>query len=162
MDAVTEPNWLDQDELDTWLRVLGVLIKLPAELDADMQRLADITQFEYAVMAALSEAPGHTLRISALAELARGSLSRLSHLIKRLEKRGWVRREPCAEDGRYTNAILTEAGYAKVVATAPGHVETVRRLVIDVLTPAQRRQLRDISTRLLQQLDSDGRCPGTG
>ena len=162
MDAAAEPDWLDEEELDTWLRLLGVLIQLPAELDADMQRLADITQFEYAVMAALSEAPDHTLRISTLAQLARGSLSRLSHLIKRLEKRGWVRREPCPEDGRYTNAVLTGTGYAKVLATAPGHVATVRRLVIDALTPTQRRQLRDISTRLLRRLDTEGGCPGTG
>lgn len=162
MGADTEPNWLDEDELKTWLSLLGLLIRLPTELDADMHRLAGITQFEYAVMAALSEAPERTLRISTLAGLAQGSLSRLSHLIKRLERRGWVRREPCQEDGRFTNAILTDDGYAKVVATAPGHVDTVRRLIIDALTATQRRQLREISNRLLQQLDGPGGCPGTG
>jgi DNA-binding MarR family transcriptional regulator len=82
----------------------------------------------------------------------------MSHLIKRLEKRGWVRRELDPADGRYTNAILTEAGWAKVVATAPGHVETVRRLVVDVLTPAQLRQLGDLSDRLLRGM-TPGDCP---
>ena len=72
----------------------------------------------------------------------------------RLENRGWVRREPCPENGRYTNAILTSAGWEKVVATAPGHVETVRHLVIDALTATQRRQLRDIGRRVLDRVDA--------
>jgi DNA-binding MarR family transcriptional regulator len=153
-----EPNWLDDEQLAAWLRFSGVLIQLPAELDSEMQRLAGITNFEYGVMAGLSESPGRTMRMSVLAGYARGSLSRLSHLIKRLESRGWVRRELDPEDGRYTNAILTDAGYAKVVAIAPGHVEVVRRLVVDVLTPAQLRQLGDISARLLKTLNPDGDC----
>ncbi len=136
-------------------------MQLPAELDAQMQRQADMTQFEYHVMAALSEAPGRCMRISALAGLARGSLSRLSHLIKQLEQRGWVRRETCTDDGRYTNAILTDDGFAKVVATAPGHVGTVRELVVDALTTAQLRQLREISARILNRIDANGHCPGT-
>ncbi len=136
-------------------------MQLPAELDAQMQRQADMTQFEYHVMAALSEAPGRCMRISALAGLARGSLPRLSHLIKRLEQRGWVRRETCTDDGRYTSAILTDDGFAKVVATAPGHVGTVRELVVDALTTAQLRQLREISARILNRIDANGHCPGT-
>jgi DNA-binding MarR family transcriptional regulator len=136
-------------------------VQLPAELDAQMQRQADMTQFEYHVMAALSEAPGRCMRISALAGLARGSLPRLSHLIKRLEQRGWVRRETCTDDGRYTSAILTDDGFAKVVATAPGHVGTVRELVVDALTTAQLRQLREISARILNRIDANGHCPGT-
>jgi DNA-binding MarR family transcriptional regulator len=153
-----QPRWLDDEQRDAWMHFVGVLIQLPAELDAQMQRQADVTQFEYTVMAALSEAPERTLRISTLAQLARGSLSRLSHLIKRLEQRGWVRRETCAADGRYTNAILTDAGYAKVALTAPGHVETVRDLVVDALTATQLRQLREISARILHRIDTDGGC----
>jgi DNA-binding MarR family transcriptional regulator len=153
-----EPNWLDDKQLEAWLRFGGVLIQLPAELDSEMQRIAGITNFEYGVMAGLSESPDRTMRISTLAEYARGSLSRLSHLIKRLEARGWIRRELDPGDGRYTNAILTDEGYAKVVETAPGHVEVVRRLVVDALTPTQLRQLGDISTRLLKTLNPDGDC----
>src|SRR3712207_1504244 len=93
-----EPPWLDGEQLDAWLRFAGVLVLLPAELDGQMHRQAGITHFEYVVLARLSEAPGRTMRISDLAGLARGSLSRLSHLIKRLERRGWVRREPCPRD----------------------------------------------------------------
>jgi DNA-binding MarR family transcriptional regulator len=153
-----EPNWLDEKQLDAWLRFSRVLIQLPAELDGEMQRLAGLTNFEYNVLAGLSESPNRTMRISTLADYARGSLSRLSHLIKRLEARGWVRRELDPQDGRYTNAILTDEGYAKVVATAPGHVELVRRLVVDALSPAQLRQLGDLSARLMTRLDPDGDC----
>jgi DNA-binding MarR family transcriptional regulator len=97
------------------------------------------------------------MRISTLAQYARGSLSRLSHLIKRLEQRGWVRRELDPADGRYTNAILTAEGYAKVVATAPGQVDLVRRLVVDALTPAQLRQLGEISARITDRIRTE--CP---
>jgi DNA-binding MarR family transcriptional regulator len=144
-----EVNWLDEQQLRSWMQFMALLVVLPAELDGEMQRRAGITQFEYTVLAGLSEAPGRTLRISDLARFARGSLSRMSHLIRRLEQRGWVRRELDPADGRYTNAILTDEGFQKVVASAPGQVETVRRLVVDALTPAQLRQLGELSNRVL-------------
>jgi DNA-binding MarR family transcriptional regulator len=145
-----EVTWLDETQLQAWRRFAALLVVLPGELDGEMQRKAGMTQFEYGVLAALSEAPERSMRISTLARFAQGSLSRISHLIKRLEARGWVRREPDRADGRYTNAILTDAGHAKVVATAPGHVEDVRRLVVDVLTPAQLSRLGEISDRILR------------
>ncbi|MBT8227225.1 MAG: MarR family transcriptional regulator [Dactylosporangium sp.] len=148
-----QPRWLAPQERDAWLRLVGVVIKLPTALDAQLQRDAGISLFEYQVLAGLSEAPDRMLRMSDLAELTNGSLSRLSHVVKRLGSRGWVRREPCPEDGRSTNAILTDEGLAKITATAPGHVDTVRRLVIDALTAAQVRSLREIGTRILQQVD---------
>lgn len=152
-------NWLDEQQLRSWMRFAALLVVLPGELDGEMQRTAGITQFEYTVLAGLSEAPDRTLRISSLARFSQGSLSRMSHLIKRLEKRGWIRRELDPADGRYTNAILTDEGWAKVVATAPGHVETVRRLVVDALTPAQLHQLGDISTRIMLGIEAGGGCP---
>jgi DNA-binding MarR family transcriptional regulator len=157
MDA--EPNWLDDAQRDAWLRFAAMLVMLPAELDGEMQRRAGLTQFEYGVLAHLSESPARTRRISELAAMTRGSLSRMSHLLKRLERHGWTRREPDPTDGRYTNAILTDAGYAKVVETAPGQLELVRRLVVDALTPAQLRQLGEISGRILSRLQPDaGAC----
>src|ERR1700761_6116355 len=140
-----EPHWLNADERDAWIPLVGVFVKLPAALDAQLQRDAGLSHFEYMVLSRLSEADGHTLRMSDLAILANGSLSRLSHVVTRLEGRGWVRRESCPGDGRYTNAVLTDDGWAKVQATAPGHVAAVRSLVIDALDPEQVEQLRDIS-----------------
>jgi DNA-binding MarR family transcriptional regulator len=127
---------------------------LPSEFDAQMQRRTDLNQFEYHVLSYLSEAPDRTLRISDLATLVRGSLSRMSHLITRLERRGWLRREPAPDDGRYTNAIPTDAGYEKVVSAAPVQLDVVRQLVLGQLTRSQLKQLRDIGDRLLTGIDS--------
>ena len=107
----------------------------------------------YHAMAMLSEPPDHTRRMSELAALTNASLSRLSHLVKRMEKRGFIRREPDPTDGRYTNAILTPKGYKKLVASAPAHVEAVRSLVVDPLTRSELRQLRDLSERILARID---------
>src|SRR4051794_39344159 len=117
------------------MKLSVVLMRLPQELDAQLQRDAGLSWFEYLILAGLSEAPERTLRMSRLAVRASGSLARLSHGVARLERRGWVVRRPCPEDGRYTNATLTDAGWEKIVATAPGHVETVRRLVVEALGP---------------------------
>ena len=144
-----EPQWLTEEERDAWIPLVGMLIKLPAALDAQLQRDADLSHFEYMVLSRLSEAPGHTLRMSDLAILANGSLSRLSHVVTRLERHGWVRRESCPGDGRYTNAVLTDDGWAKVVDVAPGHVAAVRQLVVDALSPEQIGQLRDIAQQIM-------------
>src|SRR3954447_21127322 len=99
---MTAPRWLSADELRDWMPFAGLLLKLPAALDAETQRDSGLSHFEYLVLASLSEAPGRTRGMSELAVLANGSLSRLSHVVKRLEGRGWVERTPCPDDGRYT------------------------------------------------------------
>ena len=145
-------NWLTDEEQAAWRSVVALLIRLPAALEAELQRDAGISQFEYLVLSGLSEAPDRTLRMSDLAAMASGSLSRLSHVVSRLEARGWVRREACPGDGRFINAVLTDEGWAKVVATAPGHVAAVRTLLVDVLTPEQLRELGAISDEVLSGL----------
>jgi DNA-binding MarR family transcriptional regulator len=155
MDAPPEPRWLDAEESQAWRALARALVGLPAALDAQLRRDAAISHFEYQVLALLSEAPGRTLRMSTLATLAEGSLPRLSQVVVRLEQRGWVRRTPDPADGRYTLAILTDRGQAKVTEAAPGHVQEVRRLVLDPLTKTQTRQLREISRRIMRAIDSD-------
>jgi DNA-binding MarR family transcriptional regulator len=151
----TEPRWLDAEERDAWLQIAGMIIRLPAALDTQLQRDAAMSHFEYAVLARLSEAPRRTLRMSTLATFANSSLSRLSHVVKRLERKGWVYRAPCPEDGRFTNAVLTREGYAKLADAAPEHVEIVRRLVIDTLSSSELRQMGAAARRVLQVIDED-------
>lgn len=153
--ANSDPRWLDPVERDAWLRLVSVTVRLPAALDAQLQRDAGLRHFEYMVLAMLSEADDRTLRMSELATLANGSLSRLSHVVARLEKRGWVTRTTCADDRRATNAVLTEAGWEKVVASAAGHVARVRELVIDALSPAQMRALAEIGEQILDRIDPE-------
>jgi DNA-binding MarR family transcriptional regulator len=158
VDDAPEPRRLEGDEQQVWLGLTGVLIRLPAVLDAQLQRDAGISHFEYQVLAGLSMADDRTLRMSDLATFAEGSLARLSQVVGRLEKRGWIRRTPDPDDGRYTLAILTAEGWDKVVATAPGHVEAVRQHVFDPLTKAQQRQLGDITRRIVGAVDPHGPC----
>lgn len=150
-------EWLTPDERAAWLRLIAVVELLPGVLDAQLRADSRLTHFEYFVLAMLSEAPEHTLRMTTLAQRTQATLPRLSHVVRRLEERDLVERFPCPTDGRATNARLTAAGWDAVVAAAPGHVETVRRTVIDPLTPEQLGQLRRIGDALLSRLDPDRR-----
>lgn len=145
-------RWLTDEEQQAWRRLAAMTMLLPAALESQLQRDAGLTHFAYWVLAMLSEAPGRARRMSELAALANGSQSRLSHLISKLEERGWVRRERADGDGRGQVAVLTDAGYDLVVATAPGHVREVRRLVFDALSPAQVQALHDICTAVVARL----------
>jgi DNA-binding MarR family transcriptional regulator len=149
--------WLDDDEQRAWRRTAAMMTLLPAALDAQLQRDSGLTQFSYLVLAMLSEAPERTMPMSALASTVSSSLSRLSHVVTRLERDGWVVREPCAENGRVTIARLTDAGYDAVVAAAPGHAREVRRLIFDALGCEEVAQLEGLTTAILSRLDPEGR-----
>ena len=149
-------RWLTDDEREAWLGLAGVLELLPGVLDAQLRRDAELTQFEYYVLAMLSETSDRTLRMTALAATTTPTLPRLSHVVRRLSERGLVERFPCAEDGRVTNVRLTDGGWDKVREAAPGHVACVRQHVFDVLTTDQVEQLAEITHTLLDRLDPDG------
>lgn len=152
-----DTRWLDEEQLTTWIKLVAVVELLPGVLDHQLRRDAGLTHFEYFVLAMLSEAPERTLRMTGLAQRTNATLPRLSHVVRRLEDRGLVERFPCPEDGRATNARLTSAGWDTVVAAAPGHVDTVRRSVLDPLTREQLGQLKEIGDALLSRLDPEGR-----
>jgi DNA-binding MarR family transcriptional regulator len=142
-------EWLSDEQQAAWRPFVALLLRLPAVLDAQLQKDAGITQFDYLVLSGLSETPDRTLRMSELAATASSSMSRLSHVVSRLEAKGWVRREPCPGDGRFINAVLTEEGWRKVEATAPGHVAAVRELLVDTLTSEEFAQLGALSAKIL-------------
>jgi len=147
--------WLDADERATWISFSAMMQTLQAALDAQLKHDAGINVFEYSVMAALSESPGRSMRMSTLAVFAQGSLSRLSHAVSRLERSGWVERRPSKDDPRSTEAHLTAAGMRKVEVSAPDHVRAVRRLVLDPLTDAQVTALGRISREILRTTSPD-------
>ena len=152
-----ETRWLDDAERAAWLRLMAVVELLPGVLDTQLRRDAGLTHFEYFVLAMLSEASERTLRMTQLARLTNATLTRLSHVARRLEERGLIERFQCLEDGRATNARLTERGWDTVVEAAPGHVGTVRTVVLDALTPEQVQQLHVIADALLRRLDPERR-----
>jgi DNA-binding MarR family transcriptional regulator len=156
----SSPNALNGEDLETWVGLATLLEWLPAALDAQLLRDSGLTHFEYGILFALAHAPGHTLRMSILAGHANSSLSRLSRAVVRLETREWVRRQTDPTDGRYTLALLTETGREKFDQATPGHVRTVDRLVLEALTGAQAKQLREITRRILRAIrEEDGWRP---
>jgi DNA-binding MarR family transcriptional regulator len=159
--VTVDTAWLDGRQLRAWIRLRGVLELLPGVLDAQLRRDADLTEFEYYVLAMLSEAPARTLRMTELARLTNATLPRLSHVVSRLENRGLVERSPCPEDRRATNARLTDVGWAKVQQAAPGHVANVRHHVVDALSDEQIDQLVEIGDALLARLDPTGSMAAT-
>lgn len=145
--AMDEPRWLEPDERDAWRHLSSVLLLLPGHLDAAL--VGDgLTFFEYSILVVLSGNEDRCRRTSELAFTTQGSLSRLSHATKRLEARGWVRREPCPDDGRVTMVHLTDEGFAVLERAAPRHVESVRRAVFDVLDAEQVAQLGAIGAAI--------------
>lgn len=160
-DDVIDPRWLSSEELEAWVRFVAVIQLLPPALDAQLQRDADLTHFEYFTLAMLSEAPNRTLRMTALAARTNATLARLSRVISNLESYGFAQRMTSPEDRRATNVSLTEGGWQKVVASAPGHVNLVRSIVIDPLTAKEVAQLSAISAKFLDKLDPEGKMAAT-
>jgi DNA-binding MarR family transcriptional regulator len=148
-----EARWLTEEEQVAWRAWLSSSLLLHDRLDRDLIRGTGISQAYYEILVQLSETPGHALRMSELAERCLSSRSRLSHAVARLEERGWVRRQVCAEDGRGQLAVLTDEGFAALEGAAPVHVESVRTHLLDQLSPEQIAAMRDIGETLLRHLD---------
>ena len=161
MSTADKTRWLDAEEQRTWRQLSTMILRLQPVLNAQLQREFGISHFEYLIMACLSETPGSMLRMSVLATITGSSLPRLSQAVGRLEKRGWMSRQPDAEDSRYTLAVLTSAGLRQLQEAAPSHVAAVREFVFDRLTQAQTRQLGTICQRILDGLPPDDSWPST-
>lgn len=142
-------RWLDDEEQRTWRAFLAATRLVFDALDRELQRDAGMPHAYYEILVRLSEAADRRLRMSELADATGSSRSRLSHAVARLEEAGWVRREECATDRRGQLAALTEAGFEALRSAAPGHVAGVRAHLLDRLSPAQLRALREISETVL-------------
>jgi DNA-binding MarR family transcriptional regulator len=150
------PRWLTAEERSLWLALNGVLTRLPQALDAQLERDGGLSYFEYLFMAMLSEREDRTLQMSELAACTNASLSRLSHVARRLEARGYLRREADVADRRCTNAMLTNEGFAAVATLAPLHVAEVRRLVFDAIAPEAVRPVTTVLQGIMDIVDPSG------
>lgn len=148
MPLTPDHSVLHGDRLATWASIATVLERLPSALDAQLQRDSGVTHYEHGLLFALDSAADRALRMSVLAGYASSTLSRLSRAVSRLEKKGWVRREVDPNDGRFTLAVLTDAGRELVTRSTPAHHALVQELVFDSLTEAQVKQLAIISRRI--------------
>ncbi len=147
--STEETRWLSADEQRAWRAFLTACQALFSAIDAELLHDSGIPHGYYEILVRLSETPGRALRMTQLAEASTSSKSRLSHAVARLEERGWVRRTDCPTDRRGQIAQLTDEGFAALAAAAPGHVEQVRRSLIDQLSPEQVDQLHEISTLII-------------
>jgi DNA-binding MarR family transcriptional regulator len=136
-----DERWLTYDQQVDWVALIALVMTLPVSLDAQLKKDEGINLFEYHILVELAAAPERMRVMSDLATQTRGSLSRLSHAVSRLEAAGWVRRRACGGAGRRTEAHLTDAGMEKLRQAAPAHVREVRELVVDALTAEQLEQL---------------------
>jgi DNA-binding MarR family transcriptional regulator len=151
--STPETRWLTASEQQTWRAFVTACQTLFTAVEAQLQHGAGFPHGYYEILVRLSEAPGRALRMSQLAEASASSKSRLSHAVARLEERGWIQRVDCPTDRRGQVAQLTDAGFAALAEAAPGHVSQVRGSLIDLLTPEQLAQLREISEAIIAAAD---------
>ena len=154
----TVTRWLSAAERETWLSFVLGCHAFFASVDGQLQRDTGMPLAYYEILVQLSEAPGRALRMSQLAGATSTSKSRVSHAVARLEERGWVRRKDCPTDRRGQLAELTDEGFAVLAAAAPGHVEHVRRILFDALSPGQVTQLHAIMEAVHEAVGSPAAC----
>jgi DNA-binding MarR family transcriptional regulator len=145
---------LDADETAFWRPLMRIMTALPRALEDQFLPETGLAITDYGVLVALSEAPDRLLRISALAATTGLSLSRISRVVDDLTRRGLVEKRRCAEDGRASNAVLTEAGLARLEAAYPGHLARVRASVFDHLSAEDIRTAGPVLARLAAALDA--------
>ncbi|WP_328880699.1 MarR family winged helix-turn-helix transcriptional regulator [Streptomyces sp. NBC_00299] len=148
-------RWLTPEEQRAWRAYIASAALMEDALDRQLQQEAGMPHLYYSILATLSEAPERRLRMTDLAEGLKITRSRLTYAVTRLEKDGLVRREDCRWDKRGSIAALTEEGMRVLERAAPGHVETVRALLFDRLTPEQVGQLEEIFTAVAGGFQGD-------
>lgn len=157
---MAEPRWLDPLEARAWRGWIELSELVRTRLAHDLWAQSRLSEADYAVLVHLSEAPAHRVRMTDMAAALRWSKSRLSHQVGRMEKRGQIAREGCPSDARGAFAVLTATGLREITAAAPGHVESARHYLIDLLTPEQQAGLADITEALLAH--HQAACAGAG
>jgi DNA-binding MarR family transcriptional regulator len=136
-----EVRWLTPDEQVAWRAFRVGTAMLSDVLQHELESQSGLSMHEYEVLVRLSEAPDRTRRMSQLASGLAHSRSRLTHTVRRMELEGLVERRACSSDARGVECTMTERGWQRLVDAAPGHVQSVRDHLVDVLTPEQFRAL---------------------
>lgn len=151
--------WLDDDEQAAWRAFLELRDELVIRLERDLQATSGLSGADYQVLVHLSEAPGAAARPVELCRSMRWEQSRLSHQLSRMEQRDLLIRRSCDDDGRGSVVVLTDEGRDAIVAAAPEHVRTIRRLLVDVLGPAEMRELGRLARKVIDALPDESLTP---
>ena len=146
-------RWLTEDEQRAWRGLMQMTAQLNARMNRQLQEEYGISLADYAVLVVLSEAPEGRCRVFEIASALAWEQSRVSHQLARMQRRGLVARQECPSDARGAFVILTGTGRAAIERAAPAHVETVRQLVFDGMTPAELAALTALTSRVLERLE---------
>ncbi|MEV0174510.1 MarR family transcriptional regulator [Streptomyces sp. NPDC050803] len=149
-------RWLTPDEQRAWRGFVRLHERLGGRLGRLLQSQSNVSAADFAVLVHLTDTPEGRQRYQDLARALEWEKSRMSHHIARMAGRGLVVREECPEDGRGAFVVITDAGREAIEAAAPRHVEAVRELFIDHVTPSELRVLAEISERIIAKMDEDG------
>ncbi|HLS78833.1 MAG TPA: MarR family winged helix-turn-helix transcriptional regulator [Nocardia sp.] len=147
-------QWLDPVEQRAWNAIVALLNRLPSALDTKLQRDSGVTHFEFVVMTVLSHQPGHRQQMSELAATVNSSLSRLSHVVSKLERLGLVKRET-TQGRRGVQAVLTDEGYLTTNSATPGYIATVSQLVFSALDVEQKKALAEIAVKVRDRIENE-------
>ena len=150
MDA--ETPWLSPEQQRAWRGWLAMSAQLPATLHRELQADSGLSLQDFDVLVQLTDTVDGRVRVTDLANALHWERSRLSHHVKRMEGRGLVEREECADDGRGAFVVLTPAGRAAIEQAAPAHARAVRELVFDSLTDRELASLTAITDKVLGRL----------
>jgi DNA-binding MarR family transcriptional regulator len=151
----TEPHWLDEQEQRAWRSYIETTQRLLDRTNTNLSVRSGLTLAEYRILVLLSEAPGQSLRMSELADGVLSSRSRLTHQIRRMVDAGLVRRDTCASDGRGVLAVITDAGVRVLTAAAPGHVEDVRRMFVEVIPREFLDRVAELFDAIAARIDAE-------
>ena len=145
-------SWLNEKEMQAWIGYRRMRLLLDLRLNRELMSQAGLSEADYDVLSNLSESPHQQLRLTDLATHMRWSKSRLSHHITRMQRRGLVDRHDCKDDGRGSMLVLTPAGRKAIEEAAPGHVASVRKHMIDLMTDDELEALAAFSHRIVAHL----------
>jgi DNA-binding MarR family transcriptional regulator len=148
------------EQLRIWRGFIETGEILRSRLASQLQSESGLSSGDYQVLLALSEAEGRTVRSSELADLIDWERSRLSHHLGRMEKRGLIRRVPCADGVHGVDVLLTESGAEAFRAANVPHLRAIRDLFVDALSPEQLAQVDDITAALRRNLGLDATGDG--
>jgi DNA-binding MarR family transcriptional regulator len=157
---MAKPRWLDEREAHLWRSWLRLNQELLSVLEEQIGREGGLSGADYAVLVPLSATPDDMLRARELGREILWDRSRLSHQLRRMEQRGLIVREECAEDARGAMVRMTDAGRAAIKRAAPGHVAATRRHFFDHLSSKEVDQLTTVIDRILANLDREAHREG--
>jgi DNA-binding MarR family transcriptional regulator len=149
-------RWLEAEQERAWRRYRRMRTLLDLQITRDLKTDSGLSEADYDVLSTLSESPDGSWRARDLAARLLWSTSRLAHQVGRMEQRGLVARAGVDDDGRGAVVALTRAGRTTLQAAAPPHVESVRRHLVDLLSPAEIKTLDRIAGKVIDHLSGRG------